>query len=63
KLDKIYKLLKHPAIFDGRNVFSVEKMEELGFYYESMGRKVIHSNITFTGKNEESPIREREITD
>ncbi len=27
-----------PAIFDGRNVFSVEDMKEKGFYYESIGR-------------------------
>jgi UDPglucose 6-dehydrogenase len=43
--DKVFKALKHPVIFDGRNVYSIEKMEELGFYYESMGRKTIHKHI------------------
>ncbi len=27
------------VIFDGRNVFEVEKMEKLGYHYESIGRK------------------------
>jgi UDPglucose 6-dehydrogenase len=36
--EKIKSLLKSKAIFDGRNVFSLEKMKEEGFYYESIGR-------------------------
>jgi len=43
--DRIYGLLKHPAIFDGRNVYSLDKMKELGFYYESIGRSVVHAHI------------------
>jgi UDPglucose 6-dehydrogenase len=43
--DRIAKLVKHPAIFDGRNVYSLEKMQDLGFYYESIGRKVIHPQV------------------
>ncbi|MBS1644847.1 MAG: UDP-glucose/GDP-mannose dehydrogenase family protein [Bacteroidetes bacterium] len=39
--ERIKSLLKRKAIFDGRNVYTLEKMEELGFYYESMGRGVI----------------------
>ncbi len=30
------------VIFDGRNLFSLDYMAELGFYYSSIGRKVIH---------------------
>ena len=30
--------LKASAIFDGRNLFEVEKMRERGYYYESIGR-------------------------
>ncbi len=30
--------LKSPIIFDGRNVFEIKKMEELGFTYYSIGR-------------------------
>lgn len=32
------ELLKTPAIFDGRNLYDLERMEEEGFYYESIGR-------------------------
>lgn len=38
---KIKSLLKSKAIFDGRNVFSLEKMKEEGFYYESIGRTTV----------------------
>jgi UDPglucose 6-dehydrogenase len=30
--------LKNKAIFDGRNVFEVKQMKELGYHYESIGR-------------------------
>jgi hypothetical protein len=29
------------VIFDGRNVFEPGHMRDLGFYYESIGRKTI----------------------
>lgn len=32
------ELLKSPVIFDGRNLYELEMMEEQGFYYESIGR-------------------------
>lgn len=35
---KIVKSLKNKAIFDGRNLFDVAAIRELGFYYESIGR-------------------------
>ena len=38
---KIISLLKNKVIFDGRNLFDLSKMEELGFHYESVGRKTI----------------------
>jgi UDPglucose 6-dehydrogenase len=38
---KITSLLKNKVIFDGRNLFDLAKMEELGFHYESVGRKVV----------------------
>ncbi len=37
--EKISASLKNKIIFDGRNVFEVKKMEELGFVYHSIGRK------------------------
>ena len=36
--DKISTTLKHKVIFDGRNLFDVAHMQELGFHYESVGR-------------------------
>ncbi|MCK7559752.1 UDP-glucose/GDP-mannose dehydrogenase family protein [Chitinophaga sedimenti] len=36
--DQIAATLKQKAIFDGRNLFEVPRMKELGFYYESVGR-------------------------
>jgi UDPglucose 6-dehydrogenase len=39
--NKIKALLKDPVIFDGRNLFELYQMEECGFYYESVGRRVI----------------------
>jgi UDPglucose 6-dehydrogenase len=43
--EQVNELLKHPAIFDGRNVYSLDRMQELGFYYESIGRKVVHAHV------------------
>ena len=43
--DKISDALVHPCIFDGRNVYSLEKMAELPFYYESIGRKTINAKV------------------
>lgn len=39
--EKMGSLMKSKVIFDGRNVFEPEQMKELGFYYESIGRKTI----------------------
>ena len=38
---KMITLLKNKVIFDGRNLFDLAKMEELGFHYESVGRRTI----------------------
>jgi len=38
---KMTTLLKNKVIFDGRNLFDLAKMEELGFHYESVGRKTV----------------------
>lgn len=43
--DKIKNSLKKPVIFDGRNVFSVEDMKQMGFYYNSIGRMTVNSNL------------------
>ncbi|MCB4790639.1 MAG: UDP-glucose/GDP-mannose dehydrogenase family protein [Elusimicrobia bacterium] len=38
-LAKIKKLLKHPIIIDGRNIFDPDKMKKLGFVYVGIGIK------------------------
>ena len=45
--EQIQDSLKFPIIFDGRNVYSLDKMKELPFYYESIGRTVINKHIRF----------------
>ncbi|WP_109700054.1 UDP-glucose dehydrogenase family protein [Chitinophaga deserti] len=39
--DKIRQHLKDQVIFDGRNLFEVPRMQELGFHYESVGRQAV----------------------
>jgi UDPglucose 6-dehydrogenase len=41
---RIVKSLKNKAIFDGRNLFDVEAVKELGFHYESVGRASTQAN-------------------
>jgi len=41
EFDTIKKSLKNPVIFDGRNIFSLEKMKEQGFIYYSIGRETV----------------------
>ena len=36
--ERMDKEIKHKIIFDGRNLFDVYKMRELGYHYESIGR-------------------------
>jgi UDPglucose 6-dehydrogenase len=40
--DRIGAGLKQKVIFDGRNVFSVEKMDQLGYHYVSIGRQTVN---------------------
>ena len=42
--DKMKSALNAEVIFDGRNLYDPNKMEKLGFYYESIGRKTIKNN-------------------
>ncbi|MBT8195587.1 MAG: UDP-glucose/GDP-mannose dehydrogenase family protein [Bacteroidia bacterium] len=37
------KRMKHKVIFDGRNLYDPEKMKQMGYYYNSIGRQVVQS--------------------
>lgn len=39
--EKVKKMMKSKVIFDGRNLYDLNHMKELGFYYSSIGRKLI----------------------
>ena len=41
--DELNKRLKHKVIFDGRNLYDPEKMRQMGYYYNSIGRQVVQS--------------------
>ncbi|WP_369345614.1 UDP-glucose dehydrogenase family protein [Caldalkalibacillus mannanilyticus] len=42
---KINKLLKHPYLFDGRNMLDAHMLSQLGFLYEGVGKKSgVHSS-------------------
>jgi len=42
---KITSLLKNKAIFDGRNLFDLKQMEDLGYHYVSIGRRTINAPL------------------
>lgn len=39
---KIAASLKNKTIFDGRNLFDLNAIEDLGFHYESVGRRIVN---------------------
>ena len=41
--EKLNSMMKKKVVFDGRNLFDVQKMKELDFYYVSIGRKLVGS--------------------
>ena len=41
--EKMNELLKHKVIFDGRNLYGLEQMQQLGYYYCSIGRKTVNA--------------------
>lgn len=43
--DKMKSCLKEPVIFDGRNIYELEEMEDKGFYYNSIGRRTVRSIV------------------
>jgi UDPglucose 6-dehydrogenase len=43
EFEKIKNLMKDPVIFDGRNLYDLNQMKELGFYYNSIGRAIVNT--------------------
>ncbi len=41
EFDKMTSLLKEKVIFDGRNLYDLQQMKDLGFYYNSIGREIV----------------------
>ena len=39
--DQMENLLKNKVIFDGRNLYDLDKMIDCGYYYNSIGRKLV----------------------
>ena len=42
EFDRLEKAMNNKVIFDGRNLYDPENMEELGFTYYSIGRRVVN---------------------
>jgi len=45
EFERIKSLMKDPVIFDGRNLYDLNQMKDLGFYYSSIGRAVINAHV------------------
>lgn len=41
---KLKEAMNSPVIFDGRNLYDLEAMQEHDFYYKSIGRSTVHPN-------------------
>jgi UDPglucose 6-dehydrogenase len=39
--DRMTQLMKNKVIFDGRNLYDLDKMKELGYFYKSIGRDTV----------------------
>lgn len=49
--DKMKSLMASNVIFDGRNLYVVEDMESYGFYYFSIGRRLVNPLVKISSDN------------
>lgn len=47
--EQMGKVMKHKVIFDGRNLYDLQKMIDLGYYYNSIGRKIVNQKELANG--------------
>lgn len=43
--EKMKQMMKNRVIFDGRNLYDLQRMVEIGFYYNSIGRETVQSSV------------------
>ncbi|NQX93235.1 MAG: UDP-glucose 6-dehydrogenase, partial [Flavobacteriales bacterium] len=43
--DTLAEKLNNKVIFDGRNLYDLDKMESRGFYYKSIGRETVENKV------------------
>ena len=43
--DRVTEALNEKVIFDGRNLYDLEKMEKLGYHYDSIGRTCVKAKV------------------
>lgn len=41
--DRVGEALNNKVIFDGRNLYNLDRMKEIGFHYESIGRSIVEA--------------------
>lgn len=48
---KYKELMRTPLVYDGRNIYNVEEMQETGVEYHSIGRKAVEREVTKESRN------------
>ena len=43
--ERMKQLMKQRVVFDGRNLYDLQRMTEIGFYYNSMGREPVMPSV------------------
>jgi UDPglucose 6-dehydrogenase len=43
--ERMKQMMKSNIIFDGRNLYDLQRMSEIGFYYNSIGREVVSPQV------------------